>query len=105
MQNEEVNLAETALAALRSHIMRTRELPSGYSLLFADHPSPVLALVDLLSLEGLSWSSIKIEIGERAGHEGDTVWVHFTGDDCVKEFLEDELASAQLSGRHRRFAR
>lgn len=91
MMNEEVKSAVVALASLRSHIMRTRELPSGYSFLFAGHPSPVLALVKLLSLERLSCPSIKIEMDEKAEDEGHAVWVHFTGDDCLKEFLKDEL--------------
>ena len=82
---------EAALAGLRSHLLRTRELPGGYSLLFIGHPSPVLALVELLGLEELSCPSIKIEMGERLDPGGDAVWVHFTGGDCVKEFLKDEL--------------
>lgn len=87
------------LAELRPHITETRELQSGYSLLFADHPSPVLALMRLLSLEEPSCSSIKLEMGERAGDET-SVWVHCTGGDCVKEFLRDELVEADGFGSH-----
>ncbi|MFQ5526952.1 MAG: hypothetical protein ACE5GX_11925 [Thermoanaerobaculia bacterium] len=91
MPTREPGRTKDTLAELRPHISSTRELPGGYALLIAGHSSPVLALIELLSLEELSCPSVKIELAEGDRDAGDAVWVHFTGGDCVKKFLRNEL--------------
>ena len=80
---------QKAKRALIPHVRSTRELPDGYAFLISNHTAPVLAMVEFFLLKESPCRYFKVE--PDMTKESDAVWVHFTGGDCVKEFLRDEL--------------
>ena len=67
MRTEDTAQGRDPLIKLQPHISSTRELPGGYAFLIAGHASPVLALVELLTLEELSCPSGYCQLGASPG--------------------------------------
>ena len=81
---------------LLADAQKIRELKNGFAIQFCDQPEQRAQIEDFIKRESQCCSFLEFNLTHDTDSE--TIWLHITGENGVKEFLQIELANIQNEG-------